>query len=171
MFSTEQCEHLDVVSDKIDDACSRSGSGHSSNQSEDLERQDTITESEQALDPSKGPSVIAGGTAEGWTPVSAVVLWKRMIGILGNVNKIKDQQIHAKVFEHLIDVWNMLLTVFFLRILLSFCTKKLHKNGYFKVGLLMAFASLYDLNCGPSHPYQLCFSWVVQITFFINILC
>ena len=58
-----------------------------------------------------GASVIAGGTVEGWTPTSSVILWKRVIGLLGNVNKIKDQNIHAKVFQNLINVWNMLHTV------------------------------------------------------------
>ena len=74
------------------------------------QRQDTLVEENESEEIPE-PSVIAGGKAEGWTPVSATVLWRRMIGILGNVNKIKDEEIHAKVFEHLIDVWKMLLTV------------------------------------------------------------
>lgn len=57
-------------------------------------------------------SVIAGGYREGWGPVAAVVLWRRMLGILGNVNKIKDPVIHAKVFECLTSIWNMLAKVF-----------------------------------------------------------
>ena len=56
-------------------------------------------------------SVVAGGYREGWGPVAAVVLWRRMLGILGNVNKIKDPAIHAKVFECLTAIWNMLAKV------------------------------------------------------------
>ena len=53
-------------------------------------------------------SVVVGGTKEGWGPVSAVALWRRMLGILGNVNKIREPAIHAKVFECLTSIWNML---------------------------------------------------------------
>ena len=53
-------------------------------------------------------SVIVGGAREGWGPVSAIALWRRMLGILGNVNKIKAPAIHAKVFECLTSIWNML---------------------------------------------------------------
>lgn len=56
-------------------------------------------------------SVVAGGYREGWSPVAAVVLWRRMLGILGNVNKIKDPAIHAKVFECLTSVWTLLAKV------------------------------------------------------------
>ena len=75
---------------------------------------------EELLDPDFGEedahveeetSVIAGGSREGWSPVVAVVLWRRMLGILGNVNKIKEPQIHAEVFECLTSVWNMLAKV------------------------------------------------------------
>lgn len=58
-------------------------------------------------------SVVAGGYREGWGPVAAVVLWRRVLGILGNVNKIKDPAIHAKVLECLTSIWNMLAKVTF----------------------------------------------------------
>lgn len=53
-------------------------------------------------------SVIAGGVREGWGPTSSVVLWRRMLGVLGNINKIKDPAIHAKVIECLTTIWDML---------------------------------------------------------------
>ncbi|XP_048586068.1 ral GTPase-activating protein subunit alpha-2 [Nematostella vectensis] len=56
-------------------------------------------------------SVLAGGIREGWGPVAAVALWRRMLGILGNVNQIKSPSIHAKVIECLISTWNMLAKV------------------------------------------------------------
>lgn len=64
-------------------------------------------------------SVVAGGYREGWGPVAAVVLWRRMLGILGNVNKIKDPAIHAKVLECLTSIWNMLAKVAFFMLLNS----------------------------------------------------
>ncbi|XP_029849633.3 ral GTPase-activating protein subunit alpha-1 [Ixodes scapularis] len=49
-------------------------------------------------------SVLAGGGVKGWLPEVAVVLWRRMLGALGNVNAIRDPAIHAQVMEHLIDL-------------------------------------------------------------------
>ncbi|KAH9375453.1 hypothetical protein HPB48_015428 [Haemaphysalis longicornis] len=49
-------------------------------------------------------SVLAGGGVKGWLPEVAVVLWRRMLGALGNVNAIRDPLIHAQVMEHLIDL-------------------------------------------------------------------
>ncbi|WAR18389.1 RGPA1-like protein [Mya arenaria] len=46
-------------------------------------------------------SVLAGGTCQGWLPDVSVILWRRMLGALGDVNKIDDPAIHASVFEHL----------------------------------------------------------------------
>lgn len=59
----------------------------------------------------KPRSVIEGGTEVGWTPLSSVILWRRMLGIMGNVNHIKDPEIHATVFKHLIELWRMLAIV------------------------------------------------------------
>lgn len=56
-------------------------------------------------------SVIEGGTVEGWSPLLAVVLWRRFLGIIGNVNEIQDAEAHASVFGHLIELWEMLDTV------------------------------------------------------------
>ncbi|GIY27857.1 hypothetical protein CEXT_291441 [Caerostris extrusa] len=47
-------------------------------------------------------SVMSGGTTRGWMPDVAVVLWKRMLGTLGNINKIKDASVHAQVLKYLI---------------------------------------------------------------------
>ena len=45
----------------------------------------------------QGPkSVMAGGTVKGWLPDVAVVLWRRMLGSLGDVNAIADTVIHAQ---------------------------------------------------------------------------
>ncbi|XP_075723162.1 ral GTPase-activating protein subunit alpha-1 isoform X3 [Rhipicephalus microplus] len=54
-------------------------------------------------------SVLAGGSVKGWLPEVAVVLWRRMLGALGNVNAIRDPAIHAQVMEHLIDLTETLI--------------------------------------------------------------
>ncbi|XKL61926.1 hypothetical protein PGB90_001759 [Kerria lacca] len=54
-------------------------------------------------------SVIAGGSIRGWLPDVAIVLWKRMLGSLGNVNKISDPNLHAQVFYRLIELMNTLI--------------------------------------------------------------
>lgn len=56
-------------------------------------------------------SIIAGGTVPGWTPDVAVVLWQRMLGCLGNVNKIEEPDIHAAVFDALSDLLDTLCRV------------------------------------------------------------
>ncbi|XP_033736327.1 ral GTPase-activating protein subunit alpha-1-like isoform X2 [Pecten maximus] len=46
-------------------------------------------------------SVLAGGAVIGWTPDVAVVMWRRMLGSLGNINQIEDGENHAIVYEEL----------------------------------------------------------------------
>ncbi|CAL1547567.1 unnamed protein product [Lymnaea stagnalis] len=53
-------------------------------------------------------SIMAGGKVPGWTPDVAVVLWQRMLGCLGDVNKIEDPDIHATVFDALGDLLDTL---------------------------------------------------------------
>ncbi|KAH0514680.1 Ral GTPase-activating protein subunit alpha-2 [Microtus ochrogaster] len=50
-------------------------------------------------------SIIAGGNLTGWHPDSAAVLWRRVLGILGDVNNIHSPKIHARVFGYLYDLW------------------------------------------------------------------
>ena len=56
-------------------------------------------------------SVLAGGLVVGWTADVSVVLWRRMLGALGNINSIKDPSIHAQLFEYLCDLMDTLLKV------------------------------------------------------------
>ncbi|XP_071963778.1 ral GTPase-activating protein subunit alpha-2-like [Antedon mediterranea] len=53
-------------------------------------------------------SIISGGNRAGWLPDVAVVLWKRMLGILGDVNKISNPRLHAEVMDCLCEYWQML---------------------------------------------------------------
>ena len=56
-------------------------------------------------------SVMAGGTVAGWLPDVAVVLWRRMLGSLGDVNVLRDPRLHAQLFNHLVDLCDTLVKV------------------------------------------------------------
>ncbi|MBN3301758.1 RGPA2 protein, partial [Amia calva] len=56
-------------------------------------------------------SIIAGGSLTGWHPDSAAVLWRRILGILGDVNCIRCPRIHAKVFCYLYELWHKLAKI------------------------------------------------------------
>lgn len=59
-------------------------------------------------------SIIAGGSLIGWHPDSASVLWRRILGILGDVNNIQSPKIHAKVFGYLYELWYKLAKVLYI---------------------------------------------------------
>ncbi|CAL1264601.1 unnamed protein product [Larinioides sclopetarius] len=56
-------------------------------------------------------SVMSGGTTRGWMPDVAVVLWKRMLGTLGDINKIKDASVHAQVLKYLVDLSELFIKI------------------------------------------------------------
>ncbi|XP_043246445.1 ral GTPase-activating protein subunit alpha-1-like [Amphibalanus amphitrite] len=56
-------------------------------------------------------SVMSGGTLRGWMPDVAVVLWRRMLGALGNVNHIQSPTVHAQVFDYLIELSETLVKI------------------------------------------------------------
>nr|XP_020464210.1 ral GTPase-activating protein subunit alpha-2 isoform X3 [Monopterus albus] len=56
-------------------------------------------------------SIIAGGTLTGWHADSAFVLWRRILGILGDVNNIRCPKIHARVFSYLYELWHKLAKI------------------------------------------------------------
>ncbi|XP_034530541.1 ral GTPase-activating protein subunit alpha-1 isoform X3 [Notolabrus celidotus] len=61
--------------------------------------------------PSEDCSVMAGGSLTGWHSDVATVMWRRMLGILGDVNTIKDPEIHAQVFDYLCELWQNLAKI------------------------------------------------------------
>ncbi|XP_072425001.1 ral GTPase-activating protein subunit alpha-1 isoform X11 [Chiloscyllium punctatum] len=61
--------------------------------------------------PNEDCSVMAGGSLKGWHEDVATVMWRRMLGILGDVNCIKDPEIHAQVFDYLCELWQNLAKV------------------------------------------------------------
>lgn len=78
------------------------------------ERRESLTElliAETSEFPSEDCSVMAGGSLTGWHADVATVMWRRMLGILGDVNSIKDPEIHAQVFDYLCELWQNLAKV------------------------------------------------------------
>lgn len=67
--------------------------------------------SETSEFPTEDCSVMAGGSLTGWHADVATVMWRRMLGILGDVNTIKDPEIHAQVFDYLCELWQNLAKV------------------------------------------------------------
>ncbi len=66
---------------------------------------------EVASKSNEAKGVIAGGTVKGWLPSVAAILWRRMLGILGNVNDFSNPKTHAHFFQVLTDIWTTLLKV------------------------------------------------------------
>lgn len=56
-------------------------------------------------------SILAGGTAKGWLPDVASIMWKRMLGMLGDVNKILNPKLHAQVFKYLVNMTECLIKI------------------------------------------------------------
>lgn len=56
-------------------------------------------------------SILMGGTARGWLPDVAAIMWKRMLGALGDVNKILNPKLHAQVFKYLVDLTENLIKI------------------------------------------------------------
>nr|XP_033808417.1 ral GTPase-activating protein subunit alpha-1 isoform X7 [Geotrypetes seraphini] len=61
--------------------------------------------------PSECCSVMAGGTLTGWHEDVSTVMWRRMLGILGDVNNIVNPEIHAQVFDYLCELWQNLAKI------------------------------------------------------------
>ena len=54
---------------------------------------------------------MAGGSVRGWLPDVAVVLWRRVLGLLGDPNQVSSPTIHAQIFKHLTDLTETLIKV------------------------------------------------------------
>lgn len=52
-----------------------------------------------------------GGKAKGWLPDVAVVMWRRMLGALGDPNEVRNPQIHAAIFDYLVELGSVLIKV------------------------------------------------------------
>ncbi|XP_057199282.1 ral GTPase-activating protein subunit alpha-2 isoform X3 [Triplophysa rosa] len=74
-----------------------------------LSHTDALADSSEFL--AEDISIIAGGSLTGWHADSAFVLWRRTLGILGDVNSIRCARIHAKVFSYLYELWHKLAKI------------------------------------------------------------
>lgn len=63
------------------------------------------------LAPSDDCSILAGGKRTGWYSDVAVALWRRLLGILGDVNTVIDPVIHQLIFTYLLKIWKVLYKV------------------------------------------------------------
>jgi len=91
-------------------------------------------------------SIMAGGHKSGWFPDVAVALWRRLLGILGDVNKIEDGVIHELVFSYLLELWGVLFKVSVCGVCgaVSFCCQLIHNAG------------LPTLRCRVGQHFNLC---------------
>ncbi|XP_052756365.1 probable Rho GTPase-activating protein CG5521 isoform X2 [Galleria mellonella] len=58
-----------------------------------------------------GVGVVLGGSARGWLPDVAAVMWRRMLAALGDPNALRDPQAHAQFFKYLIHLNSTLLKI------------------------------------------------------------
>ena len=118
-------------------------------------------------------SVICGGPIRGWLPDAALILWKRMLSSLGNVNRFDDPQLHGKVFEHLVSITNTLIKIKLnqgissdnqstplqpdltppLTLIVPWCFEALRLSGAFEFGQLNALRLLcmITVHCDPNY--------------------
>ncbi|KAM7541229.1 hypothetical protein Aperf_G00000034673 [Anoplocephala perfoliata] len=59
----------------------------------------------------RGNSVLAGGKELGWNTDSAVVCWRRFLGLLGDFSQLSNPQVMAEVFAYLDSLTNSLLAI------------------------------------------------------------
>ena len=70
-----------------------------------------ILEDTKALEDATDRS-IPEWTNPGWTMLSACTIWKRMLGVLGNISLIRDPLILAEAIKCIEEVWKRLVEVF-----------------------------------------------------------
>lgn len=56
-------------------------------------------------------SVMSGGTVRGWLPDVSVVLWRRVLGLLGDPNDVSSPYIHEQIFKYLLELTETLVKV------------------------------------------------------------
>lgn len=117
--------------------------------------------------------VVCGGSVRGWLPDVAVVLWKRMLGALGDVNQLSDPKLHAQVFEYFVKLTDTLIKIKHnqgvssdnqstppppelvppLTLVLPWCFEALSLPNTYEAGKLSALRLLctVTLNCDAQH--------------------
>ncbi|XP_066587129.1 probable Rho GTPase-activating protein CG5521 isoform X2 [Prorops nasuta] len=86
-------------------------SGVDSNKDSPIQIENIEGNSIDTNDASEQRSVMAGGGVRGWLPDVAVVLWRRMLSALGDVNNIQDPILHGQVMDYLVQLTQTLIKI------------------------------------------------------------
>ncbi|XP_058799896.1 probable Rho GTPase-activating protein CG5521 isoform X2 [Phymastichus coffea] len=86
-------------------------SGVDSNKDSPIQIENIDGSSIDTNDASEKRSVMAGGGVRGWLPDVAVVLWRRMLSALGDVNNIQDPTLHGQVMDYLVQLTHTLIKI------------------------------------------------------------
>ncbi|XP_057337065.1 ral GTPase-activating protein subunit alpha-1 isoform X2 [Microplitis mediator] len=86
-------------------------SGVDSNKDSPIQIENIDGNSIDTNDVSEKRSVMAGGGVRGWLPDVAVVLWRRMLSALGDVNNIQDPVLHGQVMDYFIQLTYTLIKI------------------------------------------------------------
>ncbi|XP_015587095.1 ral GTPase-activating protein subunit alpha-1 isoform X3 [Cephus cinctus] len=86
-------------------------SGVDSNKDSPIQIENIDGSSIDTTDVSERRSVMAGGGVRGWLPDVAVVLWRRMLSALGDVNNIQDPALHGQVMDYLVQLTQTLIKI------------------------------------------------------------
>ncbi|XP_015110729.1 probable Rho GTPase-activating protein CG5521 isoform X8 [Diachasma alloeum] len=120
-------------------------------------------------DASERRSVMAGGNVRGWLPDVAVVLWRRMLSALGDVNNIQDPVLHGQVMEYLVQLTQTLIKIRLnqgvsgdnqatppapelippLTVIAPWCFKAIQLPPHYEVGKLAAYRLICLLTVQP----------------------
>lgn len=112
---------------------------------------------------------MAGGGVRGWLPDVAVVLWRRMLSALGDVNNIKDPALHGQVMEYLVQLTQTLIKIRLnqgvsgdnqvtppipelippLTVIAPWCFKAIQLSSRYEVGKLAAYRLICLLTVQP----------------------
>ncbi|XP_078043542.1 putative Rho GTPase-activating protein CG5521 isoform X9 [Augochlora pura] len=120
-------------------------------------------------DASERRSVMAGGGVRGWLPDVAVVLWRRMLSALGDVNNIQDPILHGQVMDYLVQLTQTLVKIRLnqgvsgdnqatppapelippLTVIAPWCFKAIQLSAQYEVGKLAAYRLICLLTIQP----------------------
>ncbi|RZC33539.1 hypothetical protein BDFB_003365, partial [Asbolus verrucosus] len=113
-LSLDNLPQLDTEStDRTRSPSPAPSSGLESNSIKDSPIQLDVLSTENSSTESSGEhrGVVCGGSIRGWLPDVAVILWRRMLGALGDINTITDPKLHAQVFEYLVKLTETLIKI------------------------------------------------------------
>ncbi|XP_034941098.1 probable Rho GTPase-activating protein CG5521 isoform X3 [Chelonus insularis] len=144
-------------------------SGVDSNKDSPIQIENIDGSSIDTNDASERRSVMAGGGVRGWLPDVAVVLWRRMLSALGDVNNIQDPVLHGQVMDYLVQLTQTLIKIRLnqgvsgdnqvtppapelippLTVIAPWCFKAIQLPSRFEIGKLAAYRLICLLTTQP----------------------